>query len=1020
MKSTLWAIAIAVSAFAAQAQNTVVVFEDRFNPPISMKADEAPPKGASAVWEWSADTPPTRRELKAVAKASKAKAWLEVKVHPSPAKEKMTLLAGPADMWMEIPERLLPAFVIETSTKPVIVKIPIDPTAIWRVRLVAASGGSWWRSVPLGRKSVSLAPSPAVDRVIEIDDEQKKPVANIRVSLLDSNGDRGDYEKLSDYRTDRDGRIVVPAFPDAQRLMFFMSGDGWAPFAMESMPSGIPKRLTIKRGFVVSGGLADRDGRPIQGAKVSLTTFASPLVPVPLVRTAESDAEGKWEVSALPAGRGELLIEADGFGPETQATNLTFANLHLDRITLNPVATADVVVTDDAGKPVAGASINIGARRAAVTDAKGIAHVPLATDSSADIRVVATHHLTKTASIAMPLRRPASVVLQRAFRVRGRLVDAHGVPAPSGHVLTRQERHVQNVPLEVDGTFDLDLEPGGDWVLELSSPHAAVAKVNVSQGVAGELRELGDVASPAGRAVTGRLIRGDGSPIAGARVWFPRPSERGAIMAWAFSDILETVSEPNGDFVLGGIPDTPFTLRIEAASLAPVRRAVTPPTDASDAALGEVRLAGGTTLNIVIDGEVEDDLQARVDLGGQSLPMDQMTATFIEGRATLPNVPAGKLAVSAWHERTMRCREEVVVPADKSEMDVICTSRRVAVTGRVEVGGHAMGPGAVVFTTPTKSDIPSGIMTYGSGAATQQQVFSPLSERRSTDVGADGTFRADISPGPWQVWWMPEQGQVVGPKAVTVPVAAAYDLVLQYPGLSVKGVVLDGERKPVKEAQVRDLGGRGVAITRPDGSFTLAGPGAGTWKLQAQYRDQSSSVVTREVEEGRDAPFVELVLDAAAREIHVQAAPGAIVFLETPQGGLDLATADSTGTAAFRLREPAPVSVRAAASTGGIWALSDWTPLDVARKNGITLTFGATGSVVVHNQATSGAVTITRSDGWRIDRLLQWLGTFVTLNEGSDLAITGLPIGNYTLVLGEQQRSVSVAERQTAQATFEK
>src|SRR5258706_9864141 len=213
LRIRLFAIAIVFSALGAQAQKAVIVFEDRFNPPVSMKAGDAPTKGANAVWEWSENKPPVRRDLTESAKPVQSPGWLEVKVHPSPAKERMTLLAGPVDMWMEVPEGLLPAFTVELSPKPITVRIPVDSKLTWRVRLVAPSGGSWWVNVPPGRKALAIAPSPAVDRMIEVRDEQKARVADARLSLLDSNGDRGDYEKLADYRSDRQGRIFLPVVP---------------------------------------------------------------------------------------------------------------------------------------------------------------------------------------------------------------------------------------------------------------------------------------------------------------------------------------------------------------------------------------------------------------------------------------------------------------------------------------------------------------------------------------------------------------------------------------------------------------------------------------------------------------------------------------------------------------------------------------------------------------------------------------------------------------------------------------
>jgi hypothetical protein len=250
--------------------------------------------------------------------------------------------------------------------------------------------------------------------------------------------------------------------------------------------------------------------------------------------------------------------------------------------------------------------------------------------------------------------------------------------------------------------------------------------------------------------------------------------------------------------------------------------------------------------------------------------------------------------------------------------------------------------------------------------------------------------------------------------------------VLQYSGFSVQGIVLDRDRKPVEGAQVSDLGGHGFATTHADGTFTLSGPDAGVWKLRARYHGDTSAVATRTVDADHDAPYIELVLGAAENALRVAVsrdahpAGGALVFMESAEGHLYLSTADASGTASFRIEDPVPQRVRIAANVAGAWTLGDWMPADEAMKKGISLAIGATGEIVVRSKAPTGTVMITRSDGWRIDRLLQWLGSFLSLSANSDVSVTGLPPGTYTIAVADQQRSVSVAEGKSVETLFEK
>jgi Carboxypeptidase regulatory-like domain len=1028
-------VAFAALTASAGEPSAVAVFQDRFTPPVRVEVralSRASTPGIEAAWLWSDKAAPRRIEVSAVqdpgAAVLKATGtWLSVKIPRSkPTAQRLWLIAGPVPMWEEVPESLLPRIPIEPSTQATTIRIPVSATSPWRLRVAGPGVGSLWVDVPMGKATTTIVPAPAVDRTLKVDDEEKAPVARVRVSLLDANAIRGDYQKLADYRTDKTGRFVVQALPDAIRLTLVLGADGYAPRVLgDTSPSRIPSTLTIPRGATLLGKLVDRAGHPVVGAKLNVRTFLSPSLPVPLERSSVSDAQGEWTVTALPKGRGELEVEAAGFADLTQEVRLEAStNFHLGTVTLEKAVRSEVMVTDDRGQAVSGASLKLGARTAATSDRKGLAALQLADRVVANVTVSAAHYLTRSVKVEPPLRHPASVVLPRSFRVQGRLTDSAGMPVSAGHVVVHNEPRFQTFDIGENGRFDLDLDPNVAFTLELLSTRTAVTKMDLPKGVSGEVRDLGDVASPVSRVVTGRVLREDGTPVMRARVWLPRPSQNGPLLAWAFHDLIETVSEPTGEFALEGVPDVPFVLRVEAPGLAPTRRTVTPPSD-GEIPLGDIRLTGGTTLTVSVDGEAQDDVQARVDTAGHGLPMDQLIATFFESKAIVPNVPAGAVTVTAWRDRRILCRTEVVVPADKTEMDVSCVSRRVDITGRVEVRGKPVGSGNVTWMTPVQPDLPSGIMTYGSGSAFQQHVFTPQTESETAEVSPEGTFKTSVMAGSWNVFWMQERGSAVGPRSVTISDAPAQEVVLQYPGYIVQGIVLDRDRKPVEGAQVNDLGGHGFATTHADGTFTLSGPDAGVWKLKARYRGDTSAVATRTVDADHDAPYVELVLDAAKSEIRAvvtrdrQPAGGAIVFLEPSEGGLELVTADVTGTAVFSVREPAPQRVRVAANVAGTWTFSDWMPADDAVKSGVSLATGATGTILVRSKAASGALTIASSDGWRVDRLLQWLGTFPSLSAGSDLTVSGVPPGTYTITVGGQQHTASVADGKTVETVFE-
>jgi hypothetical protein len=62
-------------------------------------------------------------------------------------------------------------------------------------------------------------------------------------------------------------------------------------------------------------------------------------------------------------------------------------------------------------------------------------------------------------------------------------------------------------------------------------------------------------------------------------------------------------------------------------------------------------------------------------------------------------------------------------------------------------------------------------------------------------------------------------------------------------------------------------------------------------------------------------------------------------------------------------------------------------------------------------------VTIAGS-GWRVDRLLQWLGAFPNVAPETPLTLQ-LPAGTYEITFGNQTRMVSVERDRAREAAFD-
>lgn len=1005
-------------AYAAD-RSAVAVFRDRFDPPECVDAEHLTEKQAatmSALWTWSTDTPPVRTAAGAISASEKR---LVVRVEGTPGRT-LTLRAAPVAMWEEVPEDLLPATAVSVGREGfALVRIPVGGDSSWRLRVTGAGQGSWWTDVPATSASVTLSATAAADRGVHVVDESGETIGRTRLSLLDGGAERGDFRKLADYRTGVDGRLRVRSIPDLGTATLLFAADQRAPLVLERRPSEVPAEVILPRGSRVTGRLTSEEGAPVRDAAVEIRTWASDLLPLPVVRVSRTDSQGRWALTALPRGRGEWRAFGAGFADETRAIDLSGDAADLGTIILSRGAPVELMVSDDSGQPVAHASVAAGAQTLAETDDKGRAVLRLRPRQAVEAEVSASHFLPARVSLQAPAAKPLRVMLRRAFRVTGRFVDAEGVPVPDGRARTREGSRLETHTLGPDGGFDLDLESGRSYQVELFSSRTPMTKVEVKEGQPGERRELGDIAAPAGLLVHGRVVRAsDRSPVAGAHVWLPRPTESGPLMAWAFRDLIETTSTADGSFALSGIPATPFVLRIDAPSLAGTRRPVSPQPGESDLDLGEMELQGGATVVVALDSVDSRDAVARIDIAGSGLSIDMLSAPFVDGKARIANVPGGKLIVSAWRRRDMLCRQEIEVPAAGDDLEVSCSARKVAVNGFVEASGKRVTGGTLVWLTPVNPDVPTGIFSFGSGAAQQQHVFTPESARETAEVRTDGGFEARTFPGAWDVIWMPDGGRALGPRRVIVPDAASWQTTLAFPGMSVEGVVVDADRRPVKGADVREIGGQAFAISGEDGTFTLTGAEPGLWRLTARHDGAASPVAEVRVELGAPRPRVELVLNASEGRLVVATARGAMVLLETDGGRLDLASADQNGNAQFRVSAPYPSRVRAAASFEGRWALGEWVAWSSATEEPIALHGGVTGNLIVHGK-TGGALTVTSAGGWRIDQLMKWVGAFLDLRPDSDVALNGLPLGEYVITVSTSRRTVTVQAAKTATLDFD-
>jgi len=669
-------------------------------------------------------------------------------------------------------------------------------------------------------------------------------------------------------------------------------------------------------------------------------------------------------------------------------------------------------VRDDRGRAVAGATLSAGGGRTATTDAAGQARLAgVSASQPLRLEVSAAGHLAANPTVQPPFpKEPPVVVLQRAFGVTGRLLDAEGVPVAAGSVRVEHGHRYQDYDLQSGGRFELDLQPGLPSRLLLRSSRTRELAVHLQPGRRGQLRDLGDLLAPPGVEVRGRLLRqSDGSAILGARVWAPRLGEQGALVAWAQGDLLQAQSGAKGEFELTGLPRQPTLLRIDAPGLA--RRHLTVDTEESLLDLGEIYLQAGSRV-LVFAEDVADGATARLDLRRRWMEMDMLSATVVDGQAELLHVPPGLANISVLLDRELLCEQQVEVPeAGLSEVD--CQQSPLRVSGSVTVGGEPSSGGRLLWQSADDIAV-HGLINHRRSAlgARSQQIYG--AGRPQVEVSLDGAgefFSEGLRPGIWSVLWL-ESGAVSAPQRVELPAVAVHEVRLNFPGRRIAGVVVDGADLPVPGARVQTVEGTAVARTDAAGAFTLTGLEMGVQQLFARAGARSSEVAAVAPED-REPVF--LVLADKAREvveIRVSRqdggpAAGAFVFLERDDHQSRRLTLDSAGVARVELRPPYPRRLRAAAVDDGGWVLGAWEDLDSTRQ--LYLESGETGAVKLEARQLEGWVELISADGWNLSLLRQRIGVGAWLSPELPLVIDGLPEGEYTLRVGEIVSRLAVA-----------
>ncbi|MCP3961472.1 MAG: hypothetical protein GY719_26810 [bacterium] len=488
--------------------------------------------------------------------------------------------------------------------------MPTEPQMFRDARVQAAAVGHVPGMEP-ARSESEVGPTIALGaatrlagRVVDVEDAGIAGV-EIEISAAPGPGMRRAFRGIPFQgrwaRSSRDGGFDLPGLPAGQGYELKLTREGFAPAkitadALEPAEARTDLRAVLYRGLRAVGTVVDERDVPIAGAEVRLAEqvdrrrgfrFGGEESEPPGHST---DADGRFAVPDLSAGRYDLQVEAEGYGsvsvPGVELPEGA-GDIDLGTVVLPPGVTVEGRVVDSGGQPLAGVEIHatepskmslpaayqrlVLARTApdAVTAVDGhFAVKNRRAGERLDLNVAREGYVPQTVSgVVAPPEEPLSVVLQPASRVTGRVVDEDGDPIAEAALQARPEglggsggarfSSFNRARSGEDGRFELlDVEPGKVTVVAEAQGFQRTQISGLEAPAGGELSGVELVLS-AGVTISGVVLDADSEPVRGARVSVSATGGPGRPI------VFIEIADGDGRFELTGIGLGPLTVTAE-------------------------------------------------------------------------------------------------------------------------------------------------------------------------------------------------------------------------------------------------------------------------------------------------------------------------------------------------------------------------------------------------------------------------------------------------------------------------
>ncbi len=384
----------------------------------------------------------------------------------------------------------------------------------------------------------TIALRPGVKLAGRVVNDQGRPVGGAEVFLVDRlppgeflDGVGGGREP--DATSGADGGFSVGELPAGVAQQLVARAAGFLPAAVRGVrpPTATPLLVRLETGFRLAGLVVDEQSQPVPRAQVELTSqkgleedpYHRPIGRR-VTREAVSDADGRFQIAAVPAGPAVLTASARGFVspgeielelPQRDPSRPLVVRLRSGAVLWGRVSTTS-------GEGVAGARVVAG-DAAAASDAEG--SYRLSGLAEGEQRVEVQHpsyrRLARTVQIDAGENR-LDIELPAGVSVDGRVVDAGRDPVAGAEVRLRSEgpggRFDYRSRSDADGQFRLEPVAAGLYRLEATAPDRSTGELPQAVAVDKEPIAGLDVVLERGAVLSGRVLGATPDELAFVRV----------------------------------------------------------------------------------------------------------------------------------------------------------------------------------------------------------------------------------------------------------------------------------------------------------------------------------------------------------------------------------------------------------------------------------------------------------------------------------------------------------------------